>query len=650
MGCTGSISRRGFLAAASSAAGLVSVVGATPSIADEVSSASEADLLNFLYIDCKEMEYGSEQNVVFSISGLSAVESALLHLQIAESGEDVVYELSTSSEGSLLFTFTPDFVGNVMVDSVDYVVSGEPRTLSLADVDASYRSFTVDSGISTMSTDDSEAEEQTSLSVYTVSGGEQAEKVDSIESGIAIASAGQASRSARSAAGGRGTDNVLIVALDPGHAEGSDAGAVGVNGAQEAVCNWKIAEACKTELEKYSHVRVVMTRDRYENNSLEQRVISAVEVGADVVVSIHLNSTGYGGANGAEVYVPYNASYNPNTHEVGEALGSEILDELAKLGLYNRGVKIRVIRDDNSYDYANGDDGDYYGIIRYARRANIPGIIVEHAFIDNAGDYSSFLSSDDKLRRLGAADAQGIVDAYGLSPVSESELSPVYDYSYYVQHNPDVANAFGSDRTAVFNHFLQFGMNEGRQGCASFSPSYYKNANADLRHTFGATMMAYYYHYIDFGRGEGRPGTGNATPVSTLWRLYNPYTGQHLYTSSDEERNRLRYYGWVFEGVAWDTPTNGNAPVYRLYNQYNGDHHYTMDEKEYADLKVAGWTQEGVGFYSDESGKGVPLYRLFNPYETVGTHHYTLSESERDEMVGNGWKYEGECWKATPDA
>lgn len=642
------VSRRDFLAAATAAAGLASIAGAGVARAEEVPEATESDLLGFLYIDNKELDFGSEQNVVLSVSGPTSVESASLSLQVLESGEEYREDLVASSDGSLLFTFTPGSVGTTVVESLDYVVSGESRFLSLSDVDSSYRSFTVNSGVSAFSADDG-TDDQTSVNVYAFSGDGQAETVDSIESGIAVASATSTSRSARSVSSGLGSDNVLVIALDPGHSEGSDSGAIGVNGTQEAVCNWKIADACRAELEKYARVRVVLTRDRDEYKSIEERAIAAIEYGADVVVSIHLNSAG-GGAHGAEVYVPYNASYNQSTHAVGAELGREILAELEKLGLYNRGVKIRVINDDGDYAYPNGDDGDYYGIIRYARRANMPGIIVEHAFIDNAGDYSSFLNSDAKLQRLGVADAQGIVDAYGLSPVSESMLSAVYDYSYYVQKNPDVASAYGSDRTSVFNHFVQYGMNEGRQGSASFSPTFYKNNNSDLRHSFGATMMAYYYHYVDYGRSEGRAGTGNATSVTTLWRLYNPYTGQHLYTSDDAERNRLRYYGWNYEGVAWDAPTSGSAPVYRLYNQYNGDHHYTMSSQEYANLKAAGWTQEGVGFYSDESSSGVPLYRLFNPFETVGTHHYTLDSSERDTMIRNGWRYEGECWKAVADA
>ena len=42
--------------------------------------------------------------------------------------------------------------------------------------------------------------------------------------------------------------------------------------------------------------------------------------------------------------------------------------------------------DGSKYEYADGSSGDYYGIIRHSKNAGFPGIIVEHAFIDNEDD------------------------------------------------------------------------------------------------------------------------------------------------------------------------------------------------------------------------------------------------------------------------
>lgn len=129
----------------------------------------------------------------------------------------------------------------------------------------------------------------------------------------------------------------------------------------------------------------------------------------------------------------------------------------------------------------------------------------------------------------------------------------------------------------------------------------------------------------------------------SMWRLYNPYTGEHLYSSSQHEYDELGGVGWKQEGVVWMAPKTSAHTVYRLYNSYSGDHHYTTSSKEYEDLGKAGWRQEGAGWYSDE-GHTVSVYRLFNPYAKVGTHHYTTDAHEYDALAVMGWKQEGVAW------
>lgn len=133
--------------------------------------------------------------------------------------------------------------------------------------------------------------------------------------------------------------------------------------------------------------------------------------------------------------------------------------------------------------------------------------------------------------------------------------------------------------------------------------------------------------------------------IKTMQRLYNRWTGEHLYTADTNERDQLTKIGWRYEGVAWYAPSTSARPVYRLYNPYvtGGDHHYTMDKNEYDRLKAVGWKQEGVAWYSDEA-KGVALERLYNPYATTGTHHYTADGNEVSALKKEGWHYEGKAW------
>lgn len=125
--------------------------------------------------------------------------------------------------------------------------------------------------------------------------------------------------------------------------------------------------------------------------------------------------------------------------------------------------------------------------------------------------------------------------------------------------------------------------------------------------------------------------------TSPMYRLYNPNTGEHLYSLNEGEKNSLPKIGWKYEGVAWLAPNSGTK-VYRMYNPYSGDHHYTAAQSEINFLKKLGWRYEGLSFYS---GGSKAILRLFNPNEKTGTHHYTMSTKERDYLVKLGWRYEG---------
>ncbi len=128
-----------------------------------------------------------------------------------------------------------------------------------------------------------------------------------------------------------------------------------------------------------------------------------------------------------------------------------------------------------------------------------------------------------------------------------------------------------------------------------------------------------------------------------MFRIYNPNSGEHFYTSSSEERDNLVRLGWTYEGVGWKAPTSSNTPVYRLYNGNAGEHHYTMSASERDNLVRLGWKYEGIGWYSDDS-KRVAVYRQYNPNAFANNHNYTPSLDEHNWLIGLGWKNEGIGW------
>ena len=66
---------------------------------------------------------------------------------------------------------------------------------------------------------------------------------------------------------------------------------------------------------------------------------------------------------------------------------------------------------------------------------------------------------------------------------------------------------------------------------------------------------------------EPAAASGTYEEVIEIYRLYNRSTGEHFYTGNRKERNALRRFGWVYEGVGWVAPGRSDTPVYRLYNR-----------------------------------------------------------------------------------
>ncbi len=132
-----------------------------------------------------------------------------------------------------------------------------------------------------------------------------------------------------------------------------------------------------------------------------------------------------------------------------------------------------------------------------------------------------------------------------------------------------------------------------------------------------------------------------------IYRLYNPKTKEHLYTSAKKEYDVLPGYGWKQEGVGWYAPKTGQS-VYRLYNPKTKDHHYTCSANEAKVLTSSyGWKYDNNAKPVFKSGGNVNVYRLYNKSLKIGSHHLTTNKNEYNVLPKYGWKQEGVAMKAT---
>lgn len=171
------------------------------------------------------------------------------------------------------------------------------------------------------------------------------------------------------------------VVVDAGHG-GSDPGASG-NGLTEKNLTLDISKRVERLLVNAGYA-VIMTRSTDEFLELKERTTIANNSGADIFLSIHINSFTSGSANGIETWW-YDKGPNPSE---SKQLATELQNALAKeVNMSNRGVK-------------NGN-------LHVNRESKLPSALVELGFISNKSDTDKLKNNSFK-DTLAQAIVQGI--------------------------------------------------------------------------------------------------------------------------------------------------------------------------------------------------------------------------------------------------
>ena len=406
---------------------------------NQVQNAIEQHL-NYLYIESPYVETPATQRIVVSWGdGTENIEE--IDLSVEHNGDTQTWTSVKSEDGVFLYE-------KAYADGEDGIYTITKLTVKTAEMETSYllsdlgmeAKFGVNETYEGMSElqpiegqPDAEAatdEEQYDVAVMSIDEDGNVMEESSIEDALEKAEVEEydsdediqtyAEDNARAVDDSRAVNENVVVALDPGH-DSTHTGA-GANGVREEVLTLKIAQYCKEELEKYANVSVYMTRttaacpypsNKNSGGDISDRVYAAAKAGASIFVSFHLNSSTSTSAKGAEVIVPNN-SWKPEVAQQGKELANDIMDELTAIGLQKRSIysKDTTLADEK---YPDGSKSDYFSVQIAAKENNIPGIIVEHAFVTNTGDVNTYLNNEAGLKKLGVADATGIAKYLGVS-------------------------------------------------------------------------------------------------------------------------------------------------------------------------------------------------------------------------------------------
>ena len=169
--------------------------------------------------------------------------------------------------------------------------------------------------------------------------------------------------------------------------------------------------------------------------------------------------------------------------------------------------------------------------------------------------------------------------ATATATVAKQTLNPamvakVFDAKYYAATNSDVA-AVTTDANKLLEHYMNYGIYEGRDASENFNASIYALANPDLLTAFGDNLEAMIEHYALFGVNENRvscvsefatmdPATRSAA-VSASTEVVNANEGTGKY---DYVLPATQSSGKSFE-ESYTSALNGRNPEDILW--YNSD-------------------------------------------------------------------------------
>lgn len=217
---------------------------------------------------------------------------------------------------------------------------------------------------------------------------------------------------------------MINIVIDPAHG-GSDNGGTSLGGLEfcEKNITFKLAQYIRTELAKYSGAQVNLTRYEDYHMTFAERTEYAKRVGADVVISLHFNSSLNKADHGASVCISSLWEY------AKPELGQKILGELGELGIdTSAGVYAKTSETGLMWDDTR--PADFSGMIRECTYAGIPAISVEHCYLTSYDDLI-YYNNDSALKKLAEADVKAIAEEYGLTlKKSDGNVDRTYDEAY----------------------------------------------------------------------------------------------------------------------------------------------------------------------------------------------------------------------------
>ena len=192
-----------------------------------------------------------------------------------------------------------------------------------------------------------------------------------------------------------------IVLIDPGHG-GRDPGAPGVSGSvSEKELTLTFARELRDLLARNGRVRVALTRDGDTALTLDERAAIARQIGAGLLVSVHMDSAPNPLARGATIYSLSDvasdaeaARFAQAENRAGDALSSEadgglrfLLSDLALRDQMQESAELATrLVSGNRGRMLLRPEPHKFAAFHILRRSEVPGVLFEAGYISNVED------------------------------------------------------------------------------------------------------------------------------------------------------------------------------------------------------------------------------------------------------------------------
>ena len=573
--------------------------------------------LNYILVESPYLEAPNMQNIVVSWGDGT---EQISNMRITVQKEDgTTEEWICSNQSSYLYVFSKEYTdkneqSTYKVTDIRFVENEKEQRFLLGElgVEAEFGVNKAYDGIEELQPLNPEDAQAIDTSVVTIDENGETKAQEDIESAL-----NAVMKEMGMAAGARTAEKAgeIVVALDPGH-DNKHGGTSG-SGLTEQELTLKIANYAKAELETYNGVKVYMTRTSAscpypETGSsgacIEKRVQAAAVTGAKIYVSLHLNS-GSASANGAEVIIP-NTSWKPELSTQGKELAQKILDELTAVGLNKRPTPIYSKDTTVGEKYPDGSISDYFAVQINAKEKGIPGIIVEHAFLSNANDVNNFLKTEEGLKKLGVADATGIVKYLGLSKDKDGWVT-IDGEVYYYENNQKV---YGEKWIGGERYYFALSTGAMHRGWRVDGNKIYYYAS-DGRMVKGHQKIEGSNYYFDLSSG-------------TVWRGWVTEGNKIYYFDSDgkmvkghQKIEGSNYYFDLSSGTVWKGWVIEGSKIYYFGSDGKMVTGYkTIDGKEYYFDPVTGECIKNLDsvFYKIEGKNSVTVNQMVKYFQKSG--------------------------------